>query len=297
MNIGFIGFGEAGYELAAGLKREGLKELMAYDQLINDDEAAQKVGDRAKLINVSLEKNPKKIFEEARIIFVAVPAQFALEVCNEMKDFIHKQVTYIDVSASSPNVKEEISRVVLTQKGSFVDAAMLGPLTVHQHKVPILASGDGAKSFMKQMNSYGMNIQYISDLPGDASSIKLLRSIYMKGTAALLVELLQASRKMGLEAPVIHSLKESIENSPFDKTITQLITGTSIHAARRAYELESSLKMLKKLEVDSEMTASTKNKLELVANLNIQDEWGGIRPENWQTVIDKLNDAKRGEHI
>lgn len=36
---------------------------------------------------------------------------------------------------------------------------------------------------MELMNPYGMKITYESEKPGDASAIKLVRSIFMKGIA------------------------------------------------------------------------------------------------------------------
>lgn len=295
MNVGFIGLGEAGFELSRGLNREGLQGIIAYDSLLNNLSEKKKLKERAKEAKVRLLNQPKDILNEANIIFVAVPAKYAIDVCNDIKGYINKNTIYIDVSASTPDVKQEIDRIVKKYKGKFVDAALLGPLTVHQHKVPIMASGNGAQDFINQLSSYGMNIEFVSDKAGDASSIKLLRSIYMKGTAALLVELLDASRCLNLEEPVISSIKNTMEEIPFEKMINQLITGTSIHATRRAQELEGSLSMLTNSGINTEMTSAAKNKLESISQLNIQEEWGGARPKDWQTVIDKIQRISRGD--
>ncbi|WP_205417240.1 hypothetical protein, partial [Klebsiella pneumoniae] len=59
---------------------------------------------------------------------------------------------------------------------------------------------------MKVMNAYGMNITKISDQPGDASALKLIRSVYMKGIVGLMIEFLEISKKYNVEQQVISSL-------------------------------------------------------------------------------------------
>ncbi|QQK81719.1 NAD(P)-dependent oxidoreductase [Salicibibacter cibi] len=292
MKVGFIGFGEAGFELASGLDSESIDNLVAYDAFCDDPKFGAKVKNRADKANVHLVNRPENVVEKANTIFVAVPTQFALEVCKEIKERINEDILYVDVSASNPDIKKEIDELVTCANGKFVDAAMLGPLTVHQHKVPMVASGGGTQTFIERMEPYGMNIQEVSKKAGDASSIKLLRSIYMKGTAALLIELLEAARTLNVEEPVIYSLEETMAASPFRKTLNQLVTGTSIHAERRAEELEGSLIMLEELKLGSKLTAAVKDKLEYVSKLNVREQFGGDRPEKWETVIDKIIDIK-----
>ncbi|BBP92990.1 hypothetical protein BsIDN1_66080 [Bacillus safensis] len=40
MKIGFIGYGEAAYELSTGLKTEGLDQFYAYDVLLQNEKLA-----------------------------------------------------------------------------------------------------------------------------------------------------------------------------------------------------------------------------------------------------------------
>lgn len=54
---------------------------------------------------------------------------------------------YVDVSASTPNVKKNIANNLTESNSLFVDAAMLGSLVQYQHKVPMLVSGPGAVTF------------------------------------------------------------------------------------------------------------------------------------------------------
>lgn len=123
-----------------------------------------------------------------------MPANKTLEVAQSVSGSLKENQLYVDVSASTPDIKKQVANEIEKQKALFVDAAMLGPLPVNKHKVPITASGSGTDQFMKVMNAYGMNIKKISDQPGDASALKLIRSVYMKGIVGLLVEFLEISK-------------------------------------------------------------------------------------------------------
>lgn len=56
-----------------------------------------------------------------------------------MKDVLTKDKLYVDVSASTPAVKEKIWAAVKDTGVLFVDAAMLGSLPKDKHQVPITA--------------------------------------------------------------------------------------------------------------------------------------------------------------
>jgi len=63
----------------------------------------------------------------------------------------------------------------------------MGSIPTFLHRVPILASGSGAANFEKVMSSYGMKITCLGSKPGQASAIKMFKSIFMKGFVTLLL--------------------------------------------------------------------------------------------------------------
>ncbi len=298
--IGFIGFGEAAYEMAKGLTQEGVTGIIAYDPLLIEQDMSHIIKEKMTAVGVVPCADAKEVAIKRELLIVAVPAQFALAACEAVEEDLTASHLYVDVSASSPTVKKNIAAKIAKSNGKSVDAAMLGPLTVNQHKVPMFISGDGAHEFKKRMDPYGMNITVVSEQAGDASSIKLMRSIYMKGTAALLMELLEASRELKVEDQVLASIKETMEAVPFEQVVNQLVTGTSIHSERRGIELEGSLELLEQLSINSVMTQASKTKLDYVSQLGLRQSFKGNRPSNWQDVIDevkvKLQASKAGEY-
>jgi 3-hydroxyisobutyrate dehydrogenase-like beta-hydroxyacid dehydrogenase len=161
----------------------------------------------------------------------------------------------------------------------------MGSLPLYKHKVPILASGDGTDAFIDIMSPYCMNITKVSENPGDASAVKLVRSIFMKGLPALLLETLEAASAFNVEERVINSISETMNAKTFEETMNRLVTGTSIHALRRSIELEGSIEMLESSNLNSLMTMAAKDKLRLLSELNLKEKFQGKTPESWSDVI------------
>ncbi|GIP37908.1 6-phosphogluconate dehydrogenase [Paenibacillus sp. J31TS4] len=285
MQLGFIGFGEAAFEMSSGLKEQGFGTILAYDSMWNHPVFGSLVKERASKAKVELKTESEGVLDQADILIVAVPADKAYEVSGTLTPHLKKGCIYVDVSASNPEIKRKISGNVKKKEVSFVDAAMMGPLPVYRHKVPILASGDGTDALIRHMSSYGMEISKVSENPGDASAVKLIRSIYMKGTAALLIEMLEAAHRFQVEDLVVGSISETMDGKSFEQSMNRLVTGTSVHAVRRATELEGSIQMLEAAGLDSLMSQAARDKLRLLSDFNLKEKFEGKTPAKWLDVI------------
>lgn len=291
MDISFIGFGEAAFELAKGLKSEGIKKIYAFDPLLANPQSRILIESRMKESEVIVKESLEEIVHSSKCLIAAVPANKALEVGLEVEKILTDKKIYIDVSASSPDVKKKLANNFIKFNTLFVDAAMLGPLIQYQHKVPMLISGSGADRFLK-MNNYGMNIKKISDTSGHASAVKLIRSIYMKGLAALSIETLEIAKELNVEDYVIDSLKETMESSSFEERLSSLVTGTAIHSERRAVEIEGSITMLENQKIDSLLTTAIKEKLSLISEYSLAEYFNGNRPDHWTEVIELIKEKR-----
>src|SRR5699024_7797560 len=143
----------------------------------------------------------------------------------------------------------------------FVDAAMMGPLPKNKHKVPITASGNGAEQFKELMTPYNMKIKTVGNKAGDASAKKLIRSIFMKGISALMIEMLQAGNAYGVSDDVISTISKTMDNTPFTSHLDRLVIGSAIHYERRADELKGSVEMLEDVNLDSSITEASLKRL------------------------------------
>ncbi|MCM2677598.1 NAD(P)-dependent oxidoreductase [Alkalicoccobacillus plakortidis] len=289
MKIGFLGFGEAAFELSTGLKEEGLTSIKAFDVMANDDKFGPQIKSRAQSVGIQLQDSLSELLPDIDVLFVAVPASKALEVsatvCSQLNG---SSFLYVDVSASSPNVKQEIEKGLSDVDIPFVDVAMLGPLPVFKHKVPISASGNGTEELIKKMEPYHMNITSVGNKAGDASAVKLIRSVFMKGIVGLYLETLQASETFNVSSEVLSSLEDTMDSHSFMDTLNRLITGTAVHAERRAFELNGSVEMLQEAGLNANLTSAAKDKLLELAEISAKYQ-GEDKPLTWKEVISRYD--------
>lgn len=288
MNIGFIGYGEAAFNISLGLGQEGVTGIRATDAMMDHPVMGQQVSSRAQQANVTLVPSAVEVAQWADVLFAAVPSSFTLDVCREIKDSLRPGQLYVDVSASTPAAKESIWEMVQSTGVLFVDAAMLGSLPKDKHQVPITASGNGAAKFHEVMTPHGMKITLAGEKAGAASAIKLVRSIFMKGIASLMVEMLQAADAYGVSDEVVASIGKSMDNIPFTSHLDRLVTGSALHCTRRAAELKGSVAMLSEAKLSSEMTTAAKHRLEALEPYEFAKKYVGRKPGGWQEIIETI---------
>lgn len=290
MKIGFIGYGEAAFNISLGLGNEGIAGICAYDAMMNHEVMGKQVHKRAEEAKVELVESAKEIAEKCNLIFAAVPSSFTLDVCEEIKSLLHAGQLYVDVSASTPAAKEKIWDEIKDSGVGFVDAAMLGSLPKDKHRVPITASGNGAVEFKEKMTPYGMRITLAGEKAGSASAIKLVRSIFMKGIAGLMIEMLQAADAYGVSDEVVASVGESMDGIAFTSHLDRLVTGTALHCGRRAAELKGSIAMLGEAGLAPDMTEATKHRLEALVPYHFAEKYVGSKPAGWPEIIEALRE-------
>ena len=134
------------------------------------------------------------------------------------------------------------------------------------------------------MTPFGMVLTRVSDTPGDAIAIKLVRSIAMKGLAALAAETLEAAVKLGVSDEVLHSVADTLTAAPFKDTLDWLVTASAVHATRQVHEMNDVLAMLTEIGVEPAMTRGTIQRLQWLESQKFKDRFQGKKPKEWQDV-------------
>ena len=292
MNIGFIGYGEAAYNITLGFSQNGITGIRANDAMMGHPVMGKQVHARAAEAGVELVSDAKEVARWADVLFAAVPSSFTLDVCNTVKSELRPGQIYADVSASTPATKIAIWEQIKDTGVYFADAAMLGSLPQDKHRVPITVSGNGAEKFKEAMEPYGMRITLAGDKAGAASAIKLVRSIFMKGIATLMIETMQAADAYDVTDEIVASIGKSMDGIPFSQHLDRLIIGSALHAKRRAAEMKGSIAMLEEEKLSSEMTTATKHRLEDLIPYNFAEKYVGSKPKNFSEVIEAIRPEK-----
>jgi 3-hydroxyisobutyrate dehydrogenase-like beta-hydroxyacid dehydrogenase len=292
VRLGFIGFGEAAFNIADGLKGEGLTGIIAYDKYWRGAAASELICQRAAEAQVELVASQQELIERSEMVVSAVSADMAVPLAQASRPFLKTNQIYVDINATSPMTKEEVDQII-SPVALFVDCAVMGPVPTYRHKVPVTVSGNGAKRFRETMAPYGMAITYMDAPAGSASASKMFRSIFMKGFVTLLIEMLAAAHRYGIEGDVLESVKETLTAGPLLEVINGLVGRGVIHSERREHEMDEVIATLDTLKVDAIMSKATKAKLHWVTGLGLKAHFKGVPPKDYRQIFAAL-DGKRG---
>jgi 3-hydroxyisobutyrate dehydrogenase-like beta-hydroxyacid dehydrogenase len=138
-----------------------------------------------------------------------------------------------------------------------------------------------------------MNVHVTGPTAGDAARVKLIRSVYMKGRDALLVEMLTTARRCGLDARVVDSIARAPgEQVPFEQLVERVMPALVRHAGRRADELANASAEVERSGLEPTMTTAAERRLRWMASLTqIADLGARPRPPAAGDVITALADA------
>lgn len=290
--LGFIGFGEAAFHIAKGLGPglvgAGLGPVRAFDVMADDPKVGPLVRERAAGAGVTLVPSLPDLMAACDTVLCATSAKYALSIAKEAAASIRAGTVYADLNSASPGVKKEIGAVMAAAGALFADVAVMELVPPHGHKVPLAVSGTGARAFLDRLSPFGMKIDFINETAGASSSLKMLRSIFMKGLTALFLETLTAGRKAGVDREIMASISGTIDSRPLAETAALLVTRTAIAAERRVSEMGEVMETLAELGLDSSASAATRAKLQALADLDLRADFGNTPPADIATVLDAI---------
>lgn len=256
MQIAVVGLGEAGGRYAAALVQAG-------HQVRGTDPADNPTPDGVARVATIADA-----VRDAGAVFVMTGAKAAPQVARAAAPSLQPEVCYADFTSSMPTVMEGLAAEIHTAGGQFADVAILGPVPWHGAQTPLMASGPGAPVVAELMRPIGADIQVLDEPAGAAMAHKLLRSVFMKGLAAVIWEAVEAGRSAGYEDWIRDQIANQLAGDG-QAVIDRLLTGTKNHAERRAKEMQDTAGYVAELGVPATMTTATQASLERIVQ-NIQ---------------------------
>ncbi len=282
--VGFVGFGEAGYHIAKGLRGAGLQQTYGYDI-----DSSERLRGRARESGTELVESNAALAQACVVVFSAVTADQALNAAEQTAPYLTPRHIYCDVNSVSPRVKQEVARAVSRNGARFVESAMMAPVPPHAHKVPMLLGGEAAPEFVEIMRPFGMRMEVVAtDQIGRAAAVKMFRSIVYKGLEALLFECVLGASHYGAEPRVFASLNESFPGIDFQKLADYMIGRVAVHGERRAREMEEVAATLRELGIEPMMAEATVRRMDWAADLDLKAHFGGEFPKTYKEVLDVI---------
>jgi len=283
--LGFIGFGEAAYHIAKGLAETSKQHVAAFDVMAAKEPEGAKIRLRAQETGVALVDSLQQLIDVSNIILCATSAKYALSIAKEASEFLNVQKIYADLNSASPMVKRQIAQIIDRTGATFSDSAVMEIVPPHKHRVPIAASGSGAAAFAEKLNSIGMQVTYINNEAGSSSSMKMFRSVFMKGLTSLMTETFLAAYKMGVCDEVVESVSATLRENSIEQMANMLINRTAVAYERRISEMEDVAKTLQELGIDPFASRSTIERFSWMQDIGLKERLGGTVPDDFHKVL------------
>ena len=141
----------------------------------------------------------QELCSNVEIIVCVCPPHAAEEVAGQVVAQSFHGI-YIDANAISPQRALQIAETMSKAGIAFVDGGIVGLPTAHPGETWLHLSGERAEEAASLFTSGPMEINIISQEPGQASALKMCYAAYTKGSTALLSAVLAAAETMGVRS-------------------------------------------------------------------------------------------------
>ncbi len=257
LRVAVLGLGEAGAALASGLADAGC-DVQGWDPALLDRPGP-----------IPLAESDRAAVAGASLVLSVNTAAVALDVARGITPVLTAGQLYADLNTAAPALKRDLEQTVAPSGAAFADVALLGTVPALGLQTPALASGPGAQRFAELLGPLGMPVEVVGPESGAAAGRKLVRSVFMKGLAAAILESLAAADACGLEdwlrAEIAHVL-----DGPGEPLVERLASGSRLHASRRRDEMEAAAEHLASLGVEPRVARAAAAWLEELASVRLE---------------------------
>ncbi len=208
--------------------------------------------------DISAAASAGEALAQASIALSLVTADQALAAARDYAPFLKAGALWCDMNSVAPETKRAAAKEIAAAGGSYVDVAVLAPVHPAGLAVTLLLSGPHANQAAAALSDLGFtNIRCVGAEVGRASTIKMVRSVMVKGLEALTDEMMAAARAAGVADEVLASLDASDKHGSWAERARYNLERMETHGGRRAAEMEEAAKTLSDLGVHPTMTAGT----------------------------------------
>lgn len=260
-NLGpaLIGFGEAAAAIVEGWGFAGAIDIRAYDIKTDsgdDSVSSGKWADYAAAGVVGC-KTVSDALAGADLVFSLVTADQAHAAATEAAAHIPAGALFLDGNSCAPDTKRRSAERIAAAGGRYVDVAIMAPIRPTLHKTRMLLSGEDAEAALDQFARLDMNAEIVPGGVGAASTIKMVRSVMIKGLEALALECVLSARKSGVDGAVLASLDASFPGMDWKRRVGHMLERVATHGLRRAAEMREVTATIEQLKLEAAMSRAT----------------------------------------
>ncbi len=249
--------GEAGSAIVSGWGESRGGAIRAYDIKTDAPATADAMQARYAELDVSGCASAAEAVGEADLVICAVTADQAVAAAEAAAPHLSPQTFWCDLNSCAPSSKRRAAAAIEESGGRYVDVAVMAPVHPKLNMVPLLISGPHAETIAPLLAELPMSARVVQGEVGAASSIKMIRSILVKGLEALTAECLLAAVAAGVEEEVLDSVMRSHPGTDWRGQAAYNFERVMTHGARRAAEMEEVVKTVSDLGLPHDMARAT----------------------------------------
>ncbi|GAA2358713.1 hypothetical protein GCM10009854_41540 [Saccharopolyspora halophila] len=239
MRVAVLGMGEAGRLYAADLAAAG-HSVVAFDP-----------ADVPFPDGVERAESASRAAAEAGLVVSLTGARFAEDVARQVA-LAGGEGCFADFNSAGVETKRAVAAALPGKE--IADVAVLAPVPRAGARTPLVVSGPGAAKVAEVFGTAGASVEVLDAEIGAAAGRKLLRSAFMKGLAATVIESVSAAEVAGSERWLRDQIAGELGSA---ELVDRLIDGSRQHAARRVHEMQDCRSYLDELGADTDICDAT----------------------------------------
>ena len=198
------------------------------------------------------------------LVVILSPAAAGLAICKALSERAGT-CPVLDLTSAEPANMQAASRILGPR---FVDGTVLGAVGLTGLATPMVFAGPKAHDIAAVLTPFGCKITCLDAAQGAASQLKLLRSLFMKGLEALVVETNLTAAALGQSDDLDLALSDLADLNITDLMAEMLRTHPR-HAERRMHEVEAAASLMQGAGLSPVMTRATLTVFERTAAAGI----------------------------
>ena len=235
--IAFIGFGEAARAFLSGWAPERPEDFAAFDIKTASDATRGAMLEAYAQAGIRGCDTAADALNGVGAVFSVVTADQALIAAQQAAPALGRGTLWFDCNSCAPDTKRAAAKLIEDAGGRYVDVAVMAPVHPKRHHVPLTISGPHAEAAGAVLKALDMRPEIAGDDVGQASTIKMLRSVMVKGMEALMAECFLSARRAGVENQVLASLSGSFPEIDWPLRGAYNLERMIVHGRRRAAEM------------------------------------------------------------
>ncbi|MFT4011262.1 MAG: NAD(P)-binding domain-containing protein [Nocardioidaceae bacterium] len=232
MRVAIVGCGEVGSAYARAAVEAGWQVAV-----VDPRPTAASVELAAELgISTWRQAGPEALAAVDRV-WICVTGEAAKSVFCDALAHLPASAVVVDLTTAAAADKRECDRMARAAGRAYVDVVIMGAVAITGARTPLLGAGPGVELVLAEFEALGARVRALQDAqPGDAATIKLLRTILTKGLESLAVECLVAAEREGVRE-LLYEVMSDVDEMGFVPFLNMLVQTHVQHAGRRLLEV------------------------------------------------------------